>query len=112
MTIISEHRLNSISTRCNHPIIGRLFLETLINLEGKKCEHLNYGKFITNLYRIEKSNIIHSINDATFDSLAKTISQSDFEYEEDEKLKEDLTQYFRIKISKNGPLVFPGDSNG
>jgi len=108
---ISNHRIDTISNRCDFPIISKLILETILNLEGEKKECLNYRKFYTNLYRLPKTNLVQSLNSAAFDSITKTLSKSDFEFDEDKRLRKELIQYWKIKNAKFSPLPWSGDND-
>jgi len=106
---ISNQRIEKISIRTDFPLISKLFLEMILNLEGDKQDHLNYGKYYTNLYRLNKYDLVRSLNSATFDGIHKTISKTDFEFDEDQRLRAELIQYWRVKNAKSMPLVFLGE---
>jgi len=106
---ISNQRIENISIRTDFPLISKLFLEMILNLEGDKQDHLNYGKYYTNLYRLNKVDLVRSLNTATFDGINKTISKTDFEFDEDKKLRDELIQYWKIKNAKFSPLLWSGE---
>ena len=108
---ISTKRIENISIRTDFPLISKLFLEMILNLEGDKKEDLQYQKWYTNLYRLKKTDIVRSLNSALFQSITKTFSTSDFECDEDKKLRNELIEYWKIKNAKFAPLVFLGEQD-
>jgi len=106
---ISNQRIENISIRTDFPLISKLFLEMILNLEGVKQDNLPYQKWYTNLYRLSKTHLVQPLNMAIFDGINKTISKTDYEFDEDKRLRQELIQYWKIKNAKFTPLLWSGE---